>query len=486
LSAKSIAGVPTTTVPIVKYLRHCLLCLVWGFVARAADAARPNVVFILADDLGYSDLACYGHPYARTPSLDQLARDGTRFRQFNVTGVTCCPSRTGFMTGKFPATFRGYPANAGFGDRVTITELLKKHGYRTGHFGKWHIGPEEKNGTYGIDVVGSDSGAEARRKQDTRGRDAPIIDGAIKFIEENKSGPFYVNVWGHISHHPINPPAAYAARFKDVAVKPGDFSPYMREKFDLCRKLGGDVNESMRKYLGDVFSMDEDVGRLLKRIDELGLRENTIVVFSSDQGPGGLRLGAAADNDEAPAAKAKKKKAKTSGAPNEEFRMNQMGYSGDLRGGKHNQYEGGVRTPFIIRWPGHVPPGRVDENSSISGIDWLPTLCRIAGIAINAADFDGEDVSAAWFGGTHQRTQPLFWKTSNPRAEVSIRDGRWKFHYASRRRGESELYDLSRDPGERNNLASQHPDVVQALTAKAEKWNATLPTDYIKTADREN
>src|SRR5438270_6748125 len=122
--------------------------LVGSSQAAAADE-RPNIVFILADDLGYADLKCYGHPYARTPNLDRLASEGTRFTQFYMTGVTCCPSRTGLMTGKFPATFREYPAGAGFGERVTITELLKREGYATGHFGKWHIGSKETPGTYG-------------------------------------------------------------------------------------------------------------------------------------------------------------------------------------------------------------------------------------------------------------------------------------------------------------------------------------------------
>jgi N-acetylgalactosamine-6-sulfatase len=182
----------------------------------------------------------------------------------------------------------------------------------------------------------------------------------------------------------------------------------------------------------------------------------------------------------------KQKKAKAAGAPNEAYRVNQMGYSGDLRGGKHNQYEGGVGTPFIIRWPGHVPAGRVDENSVVSGIDWLPTLCHLTGIAINSADFDGENVSDAWLGGTHTRMKPLLWKTSNPRAEISIRDGPWKLHHSGRRRSEDELYDLSRDPGERNNLVAQNGEIVKKLSAKMEKWNATLPKDYIKTGDREN
>src|SRR6186997_1474364 len=117
-----------------------IMTLLWTATSTmvfAADASRPNVVLMLADDLGYGDLHCYGHPYARTPNLDRLASEGTRMEQFYVTGVTCCPSRTGFMTSKFPATFQKYPADAGFGNRVTVTELLKKAGYTTGHFGKW-------------------------------------------------------------------------------------------------------------------------------------------------------------------------------------------------------------------------------------------------------------------------------------------------------------------------------------------------------------
>src|SRR5262249_42442848 len=152
----------------------------------------------------------YGHPYAQTPNLDKLAADGTRFMQFYSTGVTCCPARTGLMTGKFPATYAKYPAVGGFGDRVTITELLKKQGYATGHFGKWHIGPETKAGTYGIDTIGADndedeSGVKRKRVRTEGCRDAHIYDDAIRFIEQHKDEPFYVNVWDHIPHHPVNP-----------------------------------------------------------------------------------------------------------------------------------------------------------------------------------------------------------------------------------------------------------------------------------------
>jgi len=186
-----------------------LLVAVAGLSAPTSHlsaAEKPNVIFILADDFGWGDLGCYGHPYARTPNLDRLASEGTRFQQFYSTGVTCCPARTGLMTSKFPATYQVYPGNGGFGDRVTITDLLHRNGYRTGHFGKWHIGPNTTDGVYGVDTVFVDKEDEPRRSRtDDRGRDTPIFDEAIRFLEENKAGPFYVNIWTHISHHPIDP-----------------------------------------------------------------------------------------------------------------------------------------------------------------------------------------------------------------------------------------------------------------------------------------
>ena len=204
-----------------------------SFAADKPGSQPPNIVFLLADDLGGGDLHCYGHPYARTPNMDSIARDGTRFRQFYATGATCCPTRTGLMTSKFPATYPTYPANGGFANRVTITELLKKQGYATGHFGKWHIGPEQKPGTYGIDSIGAgeeEQGGKKKKKADDRGRDAHIYDDAIQFIERHKSGPFYVNVWGHIPHNPVNPTDALVKRWSGLKVKDGDFPAPMESK----------------------------------------------------------------------------------------------------------------------------------------------------------------------------------------------------------------------------------------------------------------
>jgi arylsulfatase A-like enzyme len=450
---------------------------------RAADVTKqkPNIIFILADDSGFADFGCYGHPYTRTPSIDTLARDGTRFTQFYATGVTCCPARTGLMTSRWPASYAVYPANGGFGDRITVSELLHRAGYATGHFGKWHIGPDEKAGVYGFDVVRSVDEAGRKQAETTRGRDARIFDEAIRFIEKYKTGPFYLNVWSHISHHKIAPPASYVEKFNDLVVDESKFAAPMREKFEICRKRGGDVSEHMRRFLADIHSLDDDIGRLLKRVDELGLRENTIVVFSSDQGPAPIESDASRDPE------ARKKRGKNTKPPSAEAefsRLDSMGYAGIHRGGKHGMYEGGIRVPWLIRWPVRVPAGRVDEESVLSGADWLPTLCAIAGVKINAADFEGEDTSAAWFGGTHKRRRALFWKPSSPGSSAGIRHAQWKLIFPTRKNGgDIELYDIVADPAEAKNLAAHHPEIVQLLSSQVQAWVAGLPKDYIKTND---
>lgn len=269
------------------------------------NPSKPNIVFLIADDLGGGDLHCYGHLYARTPNSDSLARDGTRFTQFYATGATCCPTRTGLMASKFLATYPTYPANGGFAERVTVTELLKKQGYATGHYGKWHIGPEQKEGTYGIVVIGSDGaeqGGKWKVRDDERGRDAHIYDDAIQFIEKHKDGPFYINVWG----------------------------------------------------------------RILKRLDEPGLRENTIVVFSTDQG-------------------ADMSKAALGG-----LRFNQMGFNGPVRGGKHTakwlqstiaKSRQDLALPSLKWFVSQQPP--TDEK----GLNRIDVTANLAAIAATAPAF---------------------------------------------------------------------------------------------------
>ncbi len=441
------------------------LCLLFAVTANNVYATTPadqppNIVFMFADDLGYGDLGCYGHPYAKTPAIDQLAKEGTRFTQFYVTGVTCNPSRTGLMTGLFPARFPKYAADFGFGDKPTITELLKSQGYRTSHFGKWHIGPDDSDGTYGIDTVET----IGKSRNSMEGRDTDLYSAAIDFIRQNKDGPFYVNVWGHATHFPVNTPESLAAKFDDVQVNRADFSPTMQHKFDECEKIGGDVDESMRQYLGDVYQIDQNVGRVLATLDELNLADNTIVVFSSDHGPAPVILG-------------------KQGA--RKYSNNMLGYAGEFRGGKHEQYEGGTRVPFIIRWPGHVKAGRVDSTNVGSFIDWLPTLCSIAGVAQTPRELDGEDISDIWLGADRKRTKPLFWKTSATGSTPAMRDGKWKLHLPRKQRGTPELCDLSVGPSESNNVADANPEQLKRLTRQLRTWNAELPAAYKKSGKRD-
>ncbi len=438
-------------------LLNLILLSVSASSAFGQDASTqpPNIVFLFADDLGYGDLACYGHPLARTPRLDQLAQEGTRFSQFYVTGVTCNPSRTGLMTGLFPARFPKYAADFGFGDRTTVTALLKQRGYATGHFGKWHIGPDDSHGTYGIDTVHT----IGKSRDAVSGRDDDLYSAAIDFIRANKERPFYVNVWGHATHYPVNTPRWLADEFENVHVNRGDFAATMQHKFDESLQINGDLDQSMRQYLGDVLQVDLNVGRILDVIDDLGLRENTIVVFSSDHGPAPVIL----------ASKGVR-----------EYSSNMLGYAAHLRGGKHTQYEGGVRVPFIVRWPGQVRAGQVDDRNVGSFIDWLPTICSIAGITELPDSLDGEDISDMWMGTQRNRGKPLFWKTSAVGSKPAMRAGRWKLHMQRRNQGSVELYDLELDPSESRNVAHLHPDMVVELRDKLDSWVAELPVAYQK------
>jgi N-acetylgalactosamine-6-sulfatase len=335
------------------------------------------------------------------------------------------------------------------------------------------MGPEDKNGTYGIDQIGT-IGAT---KTDPGGRDAGLFAAAMDFIVANKDVPFYVNVWGHITHYPVDPLSSLADRFKDVIVDRSDFGKHMQEKFDICKRIGGDINVSMRNYLGDVYSLDVQVGRLLQKIDDLGLRDNTIVVFSSDQGPAPVLT----------------KGKPTDPALEQNPSRNMLGYAGGLRGGKHTQWEGGVRSPFIIRWPGKVPAGKINRTSVFSGMDWLPTVCSIAGVSmtsrsdrstlnrsrgsVDSDKFEGEDVSDIWLGADRSRVGPLFWKASNVKARISMLTGDWKLHVSGK---DVELYNLASDPEENLNIKDKNPEIVSVLRKQVDRWNATLPTGYTK------
>ncbi|MEM6910796.1 MAG: sulfatase-like hydrolase/transferase [Verrucomicrobiota bacterium] len=443
--------------PDCLFLRPVRVCLAaaltWLAGALPVWAAQPpNIILYLADDLGYGDLAFMGHPYAKTPHIDQLAKEGTAFLQHYVAGVTCAPSRAGLMTGVHPARYPHYPGHYGTGEQPTITQLLKDHGYATGHFGKWHMGPDESPGTYGYDEVFSES--NNRNSFHTPSRDEPLTDRAIDFIERMaKSGqPFYANVWGHSTHYPVEAYPELIAEFGEIPFDRADFSELIQERFDRSQSWKPDLQDSMTQYVADVYGIDKNVGRIMETLERLGIAENTILVFSSDHGPQN-------ENRE------------------RDFAEHMLGYAGPLRGYKGNQFEGGVRVPFIIRWPGKVPAGRIDEESVTSFLDWLPTLGRITGLPSLPENLDGEDLSRVWLSGPAERASDLYWRPSSPGAGVSIRAGDWKFHES---KNGPLLYDLSKDISESQNVASAFPEITERLAKKADKWRAALPETYQK------
>ncbi|MDA9981485.1 sulfatase-like hydrolase/transferase [Gammaproteobacteria bacterium] len=427
-------------ITILVFLLAALTAYFVVFVVRSGDRG-PNIVFILADDLGWGDLGAYGHPYAKTSNIDMLAAEGTLFHRFYVTGPVCAPSRAGFMTSRSPATYVNSTGKHGLQGRMTITELLNNNGYATGHFGKWVIGDNRDSGTYGIDQVST--GNQARKS--IQGRDAPVFEAANAFIESNKDVPFYVNIWTHAVHVPLGPHPSHSAVFKDIEVKREDFSKFMQVKFDEAENAGHSPHEGMAVYLGEIYALDILVGKLLQKLDELGLRENTIVVFSSDNGPENINM-----------------------SEGQLSRLNRMGYAGGLRGSKHDPYEGGVRSPFLIRWPGIVPAGNVNTTSITSALDWLPTLASIVGVSYDKDMFEGEDVSDIWKGSKMSRKNLLFWSNS------AILQGDWKMH---EREKEISLYNLSENPEEDVDLADKYPEIVEKLKKKMDEWGSTLPNE---------
>ncbi len=437
-----------------------VILLITGEIANAAEQTRPNVILIFADDLGYGDLASYGHPYAKTPSLDKLASQGTQFMKFNVTGVTCHPSRCGLLTSRTPesyplktVTYGFSQAQFGHKDRPTIMEVLKEEaGYHTGLIGKWHLGSKApaEPGTYGLDeveILGGGAKSEF-------GRDQNIFERAMAFIERNHDqGPFYLNVMARITHHPVDPRQDLVERagFDDLVVDREDFrGEQLLDTFDRIEAAqAGDqsIHSSMQKYLTEVFFLDRFVGQLVDRVDELGIGDHTIIMFSSDQGPAVMK-----------------------DVPGEDQRTHLTGWSGGLRGQKKSQHEGGVRSPCIIRWPGKVPAGKINTESTFSGLDWMPTLLGINGIPTEPYDLQGEDVQDIWLGSDRSRKAPQCWASSMKYLDS---EGEWRIYFESPSGNEvSGLYNLETDLGETRNLL-ENPEYASKVRELQTYWKET-------------
>jgi len=414
---------------------------------------QPNIIFILVDDLGWGDLGCYGHPYAETPNIDKLAEGGILFKKFYTSGVSCCPSRTAFMTGKHPASFKDYMADYGFGNNITITELLQEAGYATAHTGKWHMGPIEdmQKLPYGIDF----SNYNKLEKDTLKGRDTHSFDWAIDFIKNKSHHPFYINIWTHIVHVPLRPRKEMLRHFEDIEVDKDQFGKWFnQDKLQVLKKEGRSINEAMKMYLAELYNLDMNIGNLVQCLEEQNLDENTIIIFSSDHGPAPVRV------------------AKEQNGEKDQMRLNMLGYAGGLRGGKHTLYEGGVRVPFIVKWPKKIKKNQIDNKSVVSSLDLLPTICSISGIKYEKNSFHGEDKSQVWYGNPEARMKPLYWKREKNNS-ISILENQWKLYKG--KKGRVTLYNIELDPYEENEISSQETQVVERLLEQIDEWTGTLP-----------
>lgn len=430
------------------------LLVLLGLPLAATAADRPNLIVFLADDLGYGDLGCYGHPLIQTPNLDAFAKEGVRLTQCYSASAVCSPSRSAILTGRTPHRNGVYTWIAEGGEvhlrpsEITLPKLLRDSGYTTCHSGKWHLNGffndprQPQPGDHGYDWwFATQNNAAPTHENPTNfvrngtpagalsGYSAPLVVGeAVTWLTEKRDPgkPFFLAVWTHEPHYPIKSDPKFKALY------PG---------------LTDDVQV---EHHANVTQMDHAFGELMKALDAEGLRENTFVFFTSDNGPEG-------DGVKSPG----------------------RGSQGGLRGRKRDLHEGGIRVPGLARWPGHIPAGSVSDVPVI-GSDLYPTFLAAAGVTAPADRvLDGVDVTAALAGKTNslERPQPLYWRLHMaPNAQYAMRVGDWKL-LADATLTQYELYDLRNDSTESNDLAKQETARFTAMKEQFLAHNAAVEAE---------
>jgi arylsulfatase A len=431
-----------------------------GSPRAAAQSRRPNVVVILTDDQGTLDTHIYGASDLHTPHMDALANRGVRFTQFYAASAICSASRAGLLTGRYPHR-AGVPSNAeshpnDFGtgqglpsDEITMAAMFKSAGYRTGHFGKWHLGAKPGPNHFGFDEsVGFLGGCIDKWSHFNYGGDqwgAPprwhdwyrngehvyqtgqhsgdlIAKNAASFIERSSDEPFFVYAAFGSPHYPMQP-------------------------YDKFMEQYAHLDEPRRAYAALVSTVDEQIGMILDAIDRAGQRDNTIVVFQSDHGH------------------------------STEARCNYGGgFAGPYRGAKACLFEGGIRVPAIVSWPGVLPQSTARDQFA-AACDWLPTLAALAGVDTPNRKIDGRDISAVIRDGSATSPHDVWhWALGD---QWAVRQGNWKLLGNARDTSDRQeilrfdapfLVNMADDPGEQSNVASAHPDLVAQLTEMHEAW----------------
>lgn len=413
---------------------------------------RPNIVFILTDDQGYGEIGAHGNPYIKTPNLDKLHSECVRFTDFHV-GTTCAPTRSGLLTGHNCNSAGVWHTIGGRSllraDEWTLADALKESGYRTGHFGKWHLGdatpfrPHERGFEYSVAHWGGGIGNTADHWGNDYFDDTYSVNGkpvkfdgfcadvffseGIKFIEKHKDESFFCYIASNTPHGPWNIEDRYSDLYKDVA-----------------------PSEQRARFYGTVTNVDENVGRLRAKLDELGIADNTIVIFMTDNGSGG---GVTCDEhghvEEGP-----------------------CNYNAGMRGTKVWEYEGGHRVPFFLYCPAVGVQGGKDIGELTSYVDFMPTLLDLCGVKVpSERSFHGQSLKPLMTGSkggnwnervlvadTQRVARPVKWQKS------CVMKNRWRLINGK------ELYDLASDPGQRKDLSGAHPEIVAELREGYCKW----------------
>jgi len=474
----------------MKRLASLLLCC-FCLNAVAAGSERPNFIMVLVDDLGRQDLGVYGSSLYETPNMDRLAADGMRFDNAYTAHPRCVPSRVATMSGRYPASY-GVP---GFQDRsegphalplsaVTFAEVLGEAGYDTGYIGKWHVGKDGGDPSaqgFTTSIMAGKSGAPPsyfwpyeKRRSGGGGKSFEaysgggegeyltdrLTDEALAFIEQKKDDPFLLVLAHYAVHTPIEAPEPMVEKYRDLIAERGIPEGGPRSDRDVVVDNTGQVKtvQNNATYAAMVESVDQNLGRLVARLEELDLAENTAIILTSDHG--GLS---------------------SRGLQNQrELATTNLPY----RHGKGWLYDGGIRVPLIVKWPGRVEAGRVSAVQ-VTGTDHYPTLLEMAGVDLRPEQHrDGRSYLAALQGESYTR-DAMFWhsplgrpaSTGDTRSSAVI-SGEWKLiqwyslEDASIER--TELYNLSDDPGEHNDLAGDQPAKRAELEALLNGWKDSV------------
>ena len=438
---------------------------------QTGPVERPNVIIIVSDDQGTLDLNVYGSKDLHTPNLDALAEDGVRFTQFYAASAVCAPSRAALLTGRYPlragvpSNAESHPSQLGSGDglaaeQVTIAEMLQTAGYRTAHFGKWHLGARPGpngqgfdeslgflggvvdkwshynygQGSWGIPPKWHDLYHNGKEIWESGTHTGDLIAReANRFMQENRERPFFMYLAFGNPHYPVQGYDRYLERYAHLP-------------------------EPRRSYAAAVSTLDEQIGQVLSRLDDLGLREKTVIVFQSDHGH------------------------------STEARTNYGGgNAGPYRGAKGSFFEGGIRVPAIISFPGTLPRGEV-RHQLAHGTDWLPTIVALTGTDLLGSDIDGLSLLSV----IRERDAPsphsvVHWQLGRGEsAQWAVREGPWKLignpkdtsHKAPLADGDKLfLSNIETDAGEMTNLASAHPEIVERLKRLHHSWVARAEND---------